>query len=546
MYNLYIYEKNIIQKEKKELEEKKTKIYKQKRKFELNKLTSNYNKRMDNFIISLCKHPIYLKDLTNKNSTQSIVDEEKFSEKKIFQKKKYKNFSIGGFITDKNRLKLINEEKEINKKYEEKIIKNKIKQEKKLEKNKIKNNKILLQPRMRFKPRNELERISEVMNLLGENKNKKKIKNLLEQLKQIDIDRLKQSREFGKLRQLYKKNTLNLQEEKKDKKNKNDSINNSSEDNEEEELELDFSLETNLHRKLRNMNLQFEKENKIKKNMLKDRVDNTNEDSIEKKIKEKNKKLLELFKDDEKLYFKGASQYASQKQQNDINYNYNKLPLSPNNNNTRTMSAFPLPFSRNKLLTPNSYTNRNNINQKRLKRPMSMIDLYNKNTKKKNIYENDIIRKLDIKYQIKKQNMDKIFNNEINNSILNDFYSKLYKKEFSKIFDNPFYLEKNLDILKKQKTPKDKDLDNKLDYLKDVIKMDFKEKFLSGDNSKNGNNNLVNMKSIFKTKKKKENKKLKHNEDDVYIDGIKYNNEDIKTIADIIFTKCGYYHKKII
>ena len=215
MYNLYIYEKNIIKKEKKELEEKKTKIYKQKRKFELNKLTSNYNKRMDNFIISLCKHPIYLKDLTNKNSTQSIVDEEKFSEKKILQKKKYKNFSFGGFITDKNRIKLINEEKEINKKYEEKIIKNKKKQEKKLEKNKIKNNKILLQPRMRFKPRNELERISEVMNLLGENKNKKKIKNLLEQLKQIDIDRLKQSREFGKLRQLYKKNTLYLQEEKK-------------------------------------------------------------------------------------------------------------------------------------------------------------------------------------------------------------------------------------------------------------------------------------------------------------------------------------------
>ena len=51
-------------------------------------------------------------------------------------------------------------------------------------------------------------------------------------------------------------------------------------------------------------------------------------------------------------------------------------------------------------------------------------------------------------------------------------------------------------------------------------------------------------KAFLKQRKKKDNKK--HNDEDVYIDGIKYNNEDIKNIADIIFTKCGYYHKKII
>ena len=176
MYNLYIYEKKLSEKEKKELEEKKVRKYKEKRKLELDKLTTNYNKRMDNFILSLCKHPIYLKDLTNKNSTQLIIDEEKSSENKIFQKKKYKNFSFGGFITDKKRLKLLYEEKERNRKYEEEIIKNKMKQEEKLEKKQLKNNKILIQPQMRFKPRNELERISEVMNILGENKNKKKNK----------------------------------------------------------------------------------------------------------------------------------------------------------------------------------------------------------------------------------------------------------------------------------------------------------------------------------------------------------------------------------
>ena len=560
MYNLYIYEKKLSEKEKKELEEKKVRKYKEKRKLELDKLTTNYNKRMDNFILSLCKHPIYLKDLTNKNSTQLIIDEEKSSENKIFQKKKYKNFSFGGFITDKKRLKLLYEEKERNRKYEEEIIKNKMKQEEKLEKKQLKNNKILIQPQMRFKPRNELERISEVMNILGENKNKKKIKNILEQLKQIDYDRLKQTQGFGKLKQLYKKHKI-YEEQVKNKKdknnNKNESLSESSEDNvEEEELELDFSLETNLHRKLRNMNLKIEKENKIKNKMLKDRGDNTNEDSLEKKIKEKNKRLLELFKDDEKLYFKGAAQYALNKPKNNLIYN----KINNNEKNIRSMSAFPLTKTRNQILSPKSYSNKlkennnsfknnNNFFSNRLKRPMSMIDIFNQNlNKKKNIYENDIIRKLDLKFQIKKENMDKIFNDEINNSVLNEFYKKLAKKDYSKVFEKPFYIEKNLDILKKPKQEIDENLDNKLEYLKKVIKMNFKEGFSTVDDPNNNfENNKSTFKRIFRKRKKKEEKKIiKHNDDDIIIDGIKYNNEDIRNIADIIFTKCGYYHKKII
>ena len=556
MYNLYIYEKNISEKVKKELEEEKSRKYKEKRKLELDKLTSNYNKRMDNFILSLCKHPIYLKDLTNKNTTQLIIDEEKSSQKKIFQKKKYKNFSFGGFITDKKRLKLLYEEKEINRRYEEEIIKNKMKQEEKIEKKKLKNNKILIQPRMRFKPRNELERISDVMNILGENKNKKKIKNILEQLKQIDLDRLKQTKGFGKLKQIYKKHKLYLEQnknknDKNDKKNKpNESISESSDDNdEEEELELDFSLETNLHRKLRNMNLRIEKENKIKNKMLKDRGDNTNENSLDKKIKEKNKRLLELFKDDEKLYFKGAAQYALNKPKH--NLISNKINI---NENVRSLSAFPLKNSRNIITSPKSFSSKLNENNNiffsnRLKRPMSMFDLFNEQiNRKKNIYENDIIKKLDIKYQIKKQNMDKLFNEEINNSLLNDFYKKLSKKEeYSKVLENPFYLEKNLDILKKPQEV-DKDLDNKLEYLKKVIKMNYKEGVWSANNSKKrfGDNKKINFRRIYRKKKKEDKNKIKHNDDDIIIDGIKYNNDDIKNIADIIFTKCGYYHKKII
>ena len=446
-------------------------------------------------------------------------------------------------------------------------MKDKMKQEAKIEKNKIKNNKILIQPRMRFKPRNELERISEVMNLLGENKNKKKIKNILEQLKQIDLDRLKQTQGFGKLRQLYKKNTLYFEEKKNknNKNNKNDSMSESSDDYEEEELELDFSLETNLHRKLRNINLQLEKENRIKNKILKDRGDTNNEDSYEKNMKEKNKKLLELFKDDEKLYFKGASQYVLNKKKYDYKNDntYNKLTIDETRN-MRSLSALPIPKLKKNASISNFYSNlkynklsgyktnnqlyfHNNYLSNRTKRPMSMLPFHDE---KKDIYKNDIIKKLDIKFQIKKQNMDKIFNNEINNSILNDFFGKLSKKEYSKLIEKPFFLDKNLDISKKPKIIKDTDLDNKLEYLKKVIKMNFNEGFWSGNTSKNeirDNNRELKRTLRKKRKKNKEDKnKLKHNDDDVFIDGVRYNIEDIKNIADVIFTKCGYFHKKII
>ena len=167
---------------------------------------------------------------------------------------------------------------------------------------------------------------------------------------------------------------------------------------------------------------------------------------------------------------------------------HNRLPMSPMSplspiskgdkkilSSMSALSPYNSRFSRNKLPTSQKYNSSlnkknnqfNNVFSNRLKRPMSMFDLYNENNvnKKKNIYENDIIKKLDVKFRIKKQNMDKIFNDEINNSILNEFYGKLSKNEYSKIFENTFYLEKNLDILKKPKGPKDKDLDNKLEYL---------------------------------------------------------------------------------
>jgi hypothetical protein len=390
-------------------------------------------------------------------------------------------------------------------------------------------------------------------------------------LKQIDLDRLKKTQGFVKLRQLYKKNTLLEESKKKNDKSNNKNIKNesmsdeSSDDNEEEELELDYMLETNLHRKLRNMNLQIEKENKLKTKLLKERGDTANEDSIEKNIREKNKKLLDLFKDDEKLYFKGASQYVlNKKKYNDKSIGaYSKLIINNNNKNLRSISALPIPRTKknsnfHNIIEFNKYPDiqrkynslrfhKNHQLTNRLKRPLSMMPL-----SEENIYKNDLIKKLDIKFQIKKQNMDKIFNKEKNSSLLSDFYRMIAEKDYNKLMDNPFYLGKNSEISEKGKTIRDKDLDNKLEYLKKVIRMDFKEGIWASGNSTNNEKEINEYKDIKKVLRKKRKKKqedrnkMKHNDDEVIIDGVKYNTNDIRTIADAIFTKCGYIHKKIV
>ena len=148
--------------------------------------------------------------------------------------------------------------------------------------------------------------------------------------------------------------------------------------------------------------------------------------------------------------------------------------------------------------------------------------------------------------------MDKIIDKEINNSILNDFYGKLSQKEYSQVFEKPLYLEKNIDKINIGKVNIDMDLDEKLNYLKKITEIKYinnERRFWSINNLKIDANNNDLRKSIYipKTNKdKKEKNKVNHNDDEVIIDGIKYKNYDIKNISDVIFTKCGYYHKKII
>lgn len=522
MYNLYTYEKNQSLKAKNKLEEEKSRKIRLKRKFQLSKLSSNYDKRMNDFIINLCYHPIFIKDYTTEKNNLNL----KLSTKT--PQSKYKSFSFGGFMTDKNRISLINKEKESNKKYEEKIMKEKSRNLKSKSHSEEKHK--LIQPRMRFKPRNELERIIEVMDLLGKNKSEKKVKKMLDQLKQTDIDRLKQAQGYGKLKQLYKHKALDKNQNNNNNDSKNKSENNSSED-ENPDLDLDFTLEVNLHRKLRNINLQLKKQKQLRNKRLTDNNGETLEEKqVLSKIRTRNKELLELFKDDVKMYFKGASQYVM-----NIHKNENKK--------VRINSAFPFYNS-----TSNIKNNDNEDDIKKLKlknikkishkrsdeniRPMSVNDVDDNKEKLRKYFKDDSIKKLGIRYQIKKRNMDELIKKEINNSILTQFFSKLNKKEYNQYFSEPFFLEKNKIILHNEVKTIDNDLDDKLNYLRKIIDIN-NEKYKRLMKPKTG----IFKKKIFKRE---------NDENDINIDGKTFKPDDIKNIADAIFTKCGYYNKKII
>ena len=101
MYNLYTYEKEILENRKKQKEDLNKKEYRKKRKKELNKLSKNYENRIKDFIYSMCEKPIifYRNSMPNDNN-QAISNE---------------IFKLGEYKTVKQRLELI-EENEKNRK----------------------------------------------------------------------------------------------------------------------------------------------------------------------------------------------------------------------------------------------------------------------------------------------------------------------------------------------------------------------------------------------------------------------------------------------
>ena len=515
MFNLYTYEKNKFIKDNNKLLEEKAKKFKIKRNLELKKLSSNYEKRMNDFILHLCEHPIFIKDYTKKNI-----------ELKSRNKTIYKNLSVRGLMTNKNRNNKCNilKKKNITNYGDEKKSNSKKHKDINNLDNKNKEKNLFVQPKMRFKPRNQLERIIEVMELLGSNKRKNKMKKILDQLKQTDFNKLKQSKEYGKLKQIYKNKIKASIDRKKE--------NNNSSNNEDTDEDLDFTLEVNLYRKIRNIGNKTKKKIElINKKLKEDSMgENIDEKNIIRALKTRNKEIFDFFKDDEKTYFKGASQYAMI---------YNNMRTNKNKKN-RLKSAY---IFNNSTGDFNNYYFTNNLirntkTPKNVQRPVSMNSIDYKinddniiKNKLKNSYKDGSFKKLGTQFQDKKRNMDNVIKKEIDKSILNQFYSKLDKKEYSELFNIPFFLEKNTIVKKKAKTI-DYDLDNKLKYLRKIIS-------LKNDSE---NNNIIQQSKTIKNKVPIIEKKIH----EIIIDGKKYKYDDIKNISDAIFTKCGYYKKKIV
>ena len=494
MYNLYIYEKQLLEKELKKNEEIKNNKLKEKRKNQMKKLFSNYCKRMDKFIFSLCNNPIIINDPLSPSDCR-LFSKQNISNKSFNKSNNnYKNFIFGGFMTDRKRIELLNEKKQLIKMYEDKIIKSKNYKKNKEEKEKKENkNKIINQPRMRFKPRTELERVIEMMDLFW-NKKKKYNYIMFEQMKKLDINKVKHFNEYGKLKKIYKNKNIKLLDipkiESKDLEKDNMNKDSNSKKKEENNL-LNINDSTNI-----NIN---EKKQKIKQKY------NYNSKDI---LKLKNKILKELFKDEKKIYFKGASQYAS------------CSDLINKNNSTLKKNKYK--FNRTNSAINKFNNNINNLQNIKSKNNKKLFSYKNKIKKDSFSTNNDIsnISLNDLGYNTKVNNIKKIINNKIKEEINNSI----------------FFNNNNFKINIKEN--EENNLQEKLDYLKKIIEKrnDEKNEDISGDSK--------NLK-IFKNKKKKN--KINdgiNNKKEVYNDGIKYNEKDLVKKVNIIFRKCNYYHPK--
>ena len=512
MYNLYTYEKKILENEKKQSEDLLKKELEKKRKQEITQLSKKYEDRMKDFIFSMCDKPVIL----HKDS----IKEEKNN---TFSKK---NFKFGEFKTDKQRLEIMESYKNKLKIYEDK--RKNIEKKRNILKIKNHRNLILIQPEMRFNSRTKLEKIIEKIQ-------KDDITNvdifkssLLEHIKKLKFNGVRKIKEF-----YYLIDKEDLKDD--DIKKFIDKINDIEQCDANNQYNLKNYIEWKYHQNITNNNNSVKKE-KRKKSTNDSILQNMgNEDN---KIKSKNEYEI-LVKDDFKTHFKGASQYVMNLI-DDKNQYYNKIDIK--NQKFRATSAIPFYYKENKLSNYNSKLSRNVNNAKYLKknesykneRPISMRILNNEeNNKFKKYLKDDSIKKLGIKYQIKKRKMDEIINKEINNSILKKFFNDLNKKQYNKIINEPYFLEKNSILLQKRTKTVEPDIENKLAYLKRLIKFETEEK---------------NQKTIFKQRNKNFRKNIRKDNDDneVIIDGKKFKENDIKNIADAIFTKCGYYHKKII
>ena len=533
MYNLYTYEKKILENEKKQSEDLLKKELNKKRKQELIQLSKNYENRMKNFIFSMVEKPIIL----HKNSFQEEKNNKTFSAK---------NFKLGEFKTDKQRLKIMEAYKDKLKKYEEK----RKDVEKKRNILKIKNHRdfIIIQPDMRFNSRTKLEKIIEKIQ-------KDNIANvdiykpsLLAYIKRLKFNGVKKIKEFYNLID---------KEDLKDPKIRKiiEMVNDVEQCESNNQYNLKNYIEWKYHQNITINNNEKKKESKKQQDSDTVLQNMGKEDN---KLKLKNEYEI-LVKDDFKTHFKGASQLIELIDLKDKN---EKQSRNYARSKKRAISSLRLKstnyknFYNFKLHGSKKYKNSRNIKytkMKELKRPASVInfnfDKENDNRLLLNkTYKKDYsLKDLGEDFRKKKLKMVDSMNKEISKSIAKDF---MQKYNSINLFDNTYnvYIPKDVifqNLKNYSETKKDENLKKKLEILSGELTKE--RRAINNEKYKLFVKRFT--RSIFGFKKKeieKKGDKIKEENatDYVVLDGRVYPKKNIKKIANIIFRKCNYYNYK--
>ena len=557
MYNLYIHQKKLLDLEKSSNEKKSLSKNESKRKKKINSLTKNYNERMKNFVMNLCKDPIIL--------GQNDIEIPQTKSEKNNEIEKRNHFIFGNYMTDKEKVEIINKEREVLNKIEEM---NKNCQKKRDIINARKNNcDILIQPRMKFGPRQEIENLIDNINKNGVNHifvSRKYSKIVSEYLKKLKDNNVRYVKGYDILKNSYGDNY-------------NDIKNILSKD---ENKENEYFYKDVISSKLsHNNNIKEYKNKKIKIMEYKDSTKNKFYMPINKKIPSlqnnfKSNELKKMFNDNRKMYFNGASQFINlklvkPKKKNhlsedeisiiytDKNIYFKKINnvngINKNNNEhgnklsrQQSMPNILNDYSKinNKIFTP---INQNqNSHESYIKKY-----LYNlpKNSNKNQILEENLfsnenydnVQGLCEESKIKRMKMHSLINKEINKSIIKNYIDKYdIINEFNKnnvINTNNLFFQSGNHIIEKV----DDNLGGKLKYLVKVIQRRNQELM-----KENNSNVYINSSSHFKVLNKNEKKKKRKfaNNDFMLIDGQFIAKNDIKTLSDVMFTKCNFYKMK--
>ena len=535
MFNLYTYEKQLIEKIKKKSEEAYRKKFKLKRKKELANLSQNYDNRMKNFIYSMCENPIIL----NKNTNEDIMN-------KTFNKKK---FIFGEYKTEKQRLEQMEAYKNKLKEYDRE--RKKIDKKRNLLKVINKRDLMLIQPEMKFTSKTKLEKI--IDNIKKDDLFKIDLldPSLLEKIKNNKFSKAKKIKEFYNL---IDKEYLNDSDFKKTIRNmsiiEQDAINNKYTFRDYMAWKYYGIILTNDNNKKKNKSKQDINTKDILEMISKE--ENINKSKNEYDI---------LVKDDFKTHFKGSSQYIEfqELKEKENNKKFETVRNSYKNSEDKSSLNNSIRLALRNLHKDKSLK-KEILAQEKLKaktsrniRVIKKLSQKKASSKENNFYKilnknNYSIKDLTDTFKSKKLMMNYLIDKEMDKSLSKEFMKKYNSKNFfGDIVNIPREYDYNADD-NFVEIKKEKNLDEKKKLLVDLIinekrklNDDYYYKFVKKFS-----------KNIFGFKRKSRTKRFEDNDNDeiktksnyIYIDGKVYKKNDIKKISKVIFKKCNYYNKK--